>query len=316
MTFKRITVKDFQSVADASIDLGVREGGGGITTIVGPSSTGKSATLRAVRMLARNGSTIPVRAGAKVTQVSVVLDDERTVSVERGPGKSSYAIGEEVYTKAGVTVPDEVAAVLGLRADAPDPHFSFQFDRPYLLAESGSLVSELLGKLTSANVLRAAVREGARRNLRAAQTHTGRMNDAKALATQIKDEYGGVDEQLETIERCRAVVQQAAVAAQQAEDYGQALEDLRAAQRGLEAVSEASARYEAVADAVQSATQTVKVYDTARKTWGKAVSAQQLLTSQEQLSQELQALAAERDAEHAALLAEAGTCPTCGQATA
>lgn len=315
MPLHRIDVKDFQSIASASVELGLREGGGGITTIVGPSSTGKSALLRAMRMLARNGASIPVRAGAKVTQVGVVVDD-KTVTIERGPGKSTYAIGDEVYSKAGVTVPEEVAAALRLRADTPDPHFSFQFDRPYLLAETGSVVSELLGKLTTANVLRSAVREGARRHLRSAQSATAKMDEAKALAGQIKEQYAGVDDLAEAVERARTAVSKATGLLETSQQYRKTFEDWQAAQRGLEAVAEASARYAKIDGALQAAGEAVKRYEEAAKVYGQFTSATAMATSQHELHQRLESSAADAEADFHAALVEAGTCPMCGKATA
>lgn len=183
---KELTVKDFQSVGNAHVDLGLREGGGGLTLIVGPSSTGKSAVLRAAKLLAYNSGSVPVRQGQKKTNIALGYDDGMTVEVERGKSLSTYRLGTEVYQKAGVNVPSDVQKFLGLYDTA---HFAFQFDLPYLLGEAGAAVTKALGIITNAHVLTEAAREGARRKSQAnllAKTHAQTAEQAAEALEAFK----------------------------------------------------------------------------------------------------------------------------------
>lgn len=184
----KVVVNDFQSVEKAELELGQ------ITTIVGPSSTGKSALLRALNLLFRNSSSVPVRAQSKSKTTNVLANFNGTdVSVERGKSLSNYTLGEEKYTKSGVKVPEEVSKFLNLYSVSPDLHFAFQFDKPYLLDETGSTVSSVLGALTQASVLRGAAKEGNRRALEARRLVTTRTDDVAGIEAQLETDFSDID---------------------------------------------------------------------------------------------------------------------------
>lgn len=185
----KVEVNDFQSVEKAEIELGQ------ITTIVGPSSTGKSALLRAVNMLFRNMSSVPVRAQSSsgTTTVSALVDD-KTITAIRGKSLSTYKVNDIAYTKSGVSVPEKVQNILGLYQASPDLHFSFQFDKPYLLDESGSIISQTLGTLTQASTLRGAAKEGNRRALEVKRLITTRQNDMKSVDERLEEDFNGLEQ--------------------------------------------------------------------------------------------------------------------------
>lgn len=314
MTIRSLTVKDFQSVAHAHIDFPERDGGGSITTIVGPSSTGKSALLRAIRMLARNTNSAPVRAGAKKTAVEAQWGDN-VISIERGPGHSTYAIGEDAYTKSGVSVPDAVANALGLRADVPDPHFAFQFDRPYLLGETGSVVSDTIGRLTNANVLRAAVREGARRAQHAKSERDMRQADARELAVQIKERFTTLPAREKALVEARSAVEKATALQSDVDVLSGLLEALESARTGLERVESSRHRHDAVfplVDHAQSAVENLQILESLVSGLDRH---HKLLTAQRTMQTNWAVSAQTADEGYAKVLHEAGTCPTCGATT-
>lgn len=314
MPFTRVSIADFQSIASAEVDLGVREGGGGITTIVGPSSTGKSAFLRALRMLVRNTSSAPVRSGAKKTVVSAEFDGHN-VEVQRGKALSTYVLDGETFAKAGVSVPGAVTKALGLREDAPDPHFAFQFDSPYLLAVPGSSVSAALGALTHANVLRAAVREGARLAQHAKHEKDIRTKDALALAEQIKERFAGLPAREQALVNARKRVSEAVEAQVRVDTLGTILEALEAASTGLETVSAARRRYADVFPAVEAAAEAVEraaAIEEVVSLWDRATA---MRTAQEAMAAAFAQDAEAADGEYHTVLVEAGMCPTCGAKT-
>lgn len=183
----KVRITNFQSVKEAALDLAP------FTVIVGASSSGKSAVLRALRTLAYNSSSSNfVTYGAKTSVIALDTEDETDVFLERGPSVSTYALLppyaslHELYPKAGVKVPDEVAKVLKFPLIEDESiNFAFQFDRPFLLAEPPTKVAKILGDLTNITVIYDAVREANRRRLEASQRLKVRRQDLETLQGAI-----------------------------------------------------------------------------------------------------------------------------------
>ena len=157
---ENISVQDFQSIEYGKVDLGK------FTVFTGPSSSGKSAFLRALHGLTRNSfNPSQVRLGQSVTTVSAIVDG-RKVEAVRGKSKSTYKLDDEEYTKAGRAVPEDVEAVLSMPLVADlESSFATQFDKPYLIADPGSTGAKVLGTLTNVSVLHDGMREANRRKL-------------------------------------------------------------------------------------------------------------------------------------------------------
>jgi energy-coupling factor transporter ATP-binding protein EcfA2 len=176
----RLALTNFQSHSNTSLELGR------FTVIVGPSSSGKSAVARAIWLLVANSNGTPyVRHGSRKARVSAAfvsfdgdpLDAQIQVAVERGPGVSKYELvipGEDLieFTKCGKTVPDMIRASHDLDPDGM--WLAGQFDRPFLLDETGSAVARTLGDLTNVSMIFAAVRECNRRASGAKAKHSDR----------------------------------------------------------------------------------------------------------------------------------------------
>jgi hypothetical protein len=163
---KSLEIVDFQSHHNTKLELDR------FTAIVGSSSVGKTAVARALLLLAENGrGTAYVRKGASRTRVTGTVwqsDSISTVSVERGKNLSQYELrldsaDPKIYTKCGTSTPDDVQSVLKLGSDRI--WLANQFDRPYLLDESGGKIARVLGELTGVSVLFGAVRELNRRSI-------------------------------------------------------------------------------------------------------------------------------------------------------
>lgn len=195
----QVKIRNYQSLRD--VDLGLEK----LTVIVGASSSGKSALLRALRTLAFNspGSSF-VSGGMKVADVEVLVDDQ-IVALERGPAHSVYRIRpidrpyDEVYPKAGATVPQDVRSILRLAEVEGEPlSFAFQFDRPFLLDAPGTQVAKVLGDLTNINVLHDAVREANRRRLNLGSTLKVRRADLEEVREKVKA-FTGIPAQREKL---------------------------------------------------------------------------------------------------------------------
>ncbi len=178
-----IDIQNFQSIRSANLTLG------DLTVIVGPSSSGKSAFLRAVRAVVSNirGSDY-VSRGSKTSSILVEFED-CSISLERGNGVGRYEVKvpgakAEAYTKLNGGVPEDVTNILKVN---PELCFAHQFDSPYLLTESGSMVARALGELSSVSTIFSAAREGRRLQLGAQSTLKLRTADLEALVTKAQE---------------------------------------------------------------------------------------------------------------------------------
>lgn len=159
-----VAVTDYQSLGKATFRLGR------FTVVTGPTGSGKSALIRALKLLAFNarGSSY-IRRGAKTCKVAAGDSDALwAVSIERDVSrrKDAYRVvtpGKDVqdYTKLAGGVPEAVTNLLALSP----LNFASQFDRPYLLDASGGEVARVLGELTNVTLVFNAAREANRRKL-------------------------------------------------------------------------------------------------------------------------------------------------------
>jgi len=120
-TIKRLIIENFQSHQKTIVDLGQV---GELTTIVGPSDSGKTAILRALRLLLFNTPLgTDIRVGSSFVRVSAeyssghIVIRERTASGNRNqykiiaPGETEPLILEGF----GVNVPLEITEITGVK---------------------------------------------------------------------------------------------------------------------------------------------------------------------------------------------------------
>lgn len=193
MRFDSVNVQNVQSIKSAELDFPARPGGGSFVTVVGPSSSGKSAFLRAVRALISNTSSAStlLRAGTKAFEVSAETTSG-AVAIKRGASQSVYTVDGKTYTKCGTTAPDAATEVFGF--SDPDLHVRFQFDRPYLLSETSGQAAHVLATLSNAHILRDASSEATKISRREAQT-SSMLTDEVAQSEEELALLGDVDAQ-------------------------------------------------------------------------------------------------------------------------
>lgn len=351
---RSITLVDFQSHQRTHLALGP------LTVIVGSSSSGKSAVVRAIRLVAQNArGTTYVRQGQKQTRVSLELggpDDQPTVvSIARGKGVSEYELAlpgaaePTVFTKCSTSTPESLTDLMGL--GDPSLWLAGQFDRPFLLDETGSAVAQVLGRLTNVTMIYAAVREC---NRRAAEIKR-RYNDQSSELTQVRDDlraYVSLPARLEAGRRAESAVERATQLsdrrvrlASRVREADDATDRLGLARSGLRSVPEvghlgevsvrrarladrlrevaaAASRRSTVKAALRQVPDTVIVESlvTRRATLGGALrSLTESEGRQRRLSEESSeasaAVAAARD-QFTEALSRAGSCPLCGASAA
>lgn len=315
----QIAIDHFQSIDHAKVDLGQ------LTVFVGPSSSGKSAVLRALRTLVRNtSSTASVTSGAKTFELAAKLpyyedfSSPMTIGLIRGKGSSTYTLdnadARETYAKAGVSVPDDIAHAIKMPlVEGQDLNFAFQFDRPFLLSEPPSTAAKVLGDLTNVTMLQEAAREANRRRLEASKTLTLRKSDLTAVTEQMET-YRPLPAQLKTMESLRqqfAELQTKAQATQQLQDTLTEVETLAvAAQAAREqlAASNPYAGLEELTETARSATELRRVVAELVTLVGE------LKIAATDIGDAMTTVAS-AEKEYHDLLVSAGRCPTCNQST-
>lgn len=180
----RVEIRNFQSLKKVDIELG------GLTVIVGPSSSGKTALMRALRALASNiRGTSFITQGAKKASITAHTDNG-IVTLEKGETTGAYKINDRVYTKLAGGVPEDVTKALNLQpitTESSSINFAGQFDRPYLLDDSGATVARVLGELTNVSKIFAAVREANRRRTGVSSLLKTRKADLADLLAQAQN---------------------------------------------------------------------------------------------------------------------------------
>jgi DNA repair protein SbcC/Rad50 len=302
-----LEIENYQSIRKASLELG------GFTVITGPTGSGKTALLRAVRLLAFNArGDSYVSRGQKSCKVAAGVRDEGwAVGIERGK-TNCYRVSKladrkpetVVFTKLAGGVPEAVEGLLRLTK----LNFAGQFDSPYLLESSAAEVARVLGQLTNVTMIFEAAREANRRKAR--------------LADQLKDREA-------ELERLRAEAQRFASlprrleAARQAEEAVSALDAAEARIVRLRQLVTACREAQAVLEQTEAAVPEAPSLEAAQAAVGRWALLRSLLAeAQAQRGAYLRsdsevAGATERllglERQHHAALADAGVCPVCGQ---
>jgi energy-coupling factor transporter ATP-binding protein EcfA2 len=200
---EEIEIRNWQSLRHVKLTLGR------LTVVVGASSSGKTALMRALRGLASNvRGTQALTRGAASAHITA-RTGEHVVSLEHSKGCWFYRVtgpdGENDYTKLAGSVPTEVTAILGI-APVTDTSLNFagQFDKPFLVDEPGSKVARVLGELTNVDVLLGAVAEANRVCKASAATLRVREADLAYARTQLAG-YAGLSAQQEAYERAELI---------------------------------------------------------------------------------------------------------------
>ena len=313
---ERLKVANFQSLAEADIELG------GLTVIVGPSNSGKSALLRALKAVVRNvNSPSAVRVG-KTTFTSEIEFSGNAVAIERGKSQSTYRTwkpdgSEDVYTKSGRSVPEEVQTLLGLPdPDGPDLTFSSQIDPPFLLSETGTTAAKMLGDLTNVSKLHAAAKEANRRRLEASRLAEVRKKDFAAVSERMHTEFSDLREHAAALRDARDRLDAVSASVLEAEKVEALLSDLHLLDSAEEDLRTRLGELPEPADIEALAEKAGELMGMRHALIDLISDFSKCADVEERLAAEAQAAAEAEEKlgeEYHALLVEAGTCPTCNQ---
>ena len=304
-----LTLKNFQSHRDTTIKLGK------MTVLVGPSSSGKSAIVRAVKALTSNPTAKGyITAGESTMQISATTD-KGTLTLTKGKPEDSYVIlansdieNPRRYTKLGGTVPDDVTNFLGI--DSKDAlNYAGQFDMPYLLKSSPAEVARTLGELTNVSAIFEASREGSRKRNAAASVLKMREGDLEGLLPAL-NAIEGLEERTANQEAAEASYSAAVRLLDRREALNALLTRLATAQSVLKAHIDSPALPDTSrAELLLNKKQTLEslLAKLSGASFDMRKSAEALLQAQEHIDK--------LTIQHDLILQEAGICPTCHQST-
>lgn len=312
---QRVEIRNFQSLKHVDLELGP------LTVIVGKSSSGKSALTRALRTLTSNArGTSFITQGERVCTITATTE-HGIVSLKRGKaanGKDDeYAIQpsdpeiqKRTYTKLGGTVPPEVSEFIGIASKDPI-NYAGQFDRPYLLDDSGGEIARVLGALTNVNVIFEGARESNRRKLSANSMLKTRREDLEGLRARI-EHYRPLKAQLAALKRAEEHIERARELKKQADEIAEALEDLSIAATAVKRAEKVLSVPIPDEGPILAARSRIREYEAVlEEIRTSQLDAKAAIAKLEILAEERETL----DTQYIETLHELGSCPTCGQST-
>lgn len=233
--FRKLIIENFQSHEYTEIDFVP-----GLNVFVGPSDSGKSAILRALRWVLfnqpRGGDFI--RSGAKRCEVRLRLDDGTEIVRIRSKSINRYILrtpdgAEEVYESLGSGAhPMVVQAhqMMPLTWDQKETviQLGMQLDGPFLLSESGGSKAKLIGRISGAHWIDLALKDTTRER-----------NQLLGEMKRVEKQQTTVDEKLAPYESVPQLEQDLAIAKQayaQAQQHQKRLDSLRSLAEQLQSV--------------------------------------------------------------------------------
>lgn len=233
-----VQIRNFQSLTDVQLDLAP------LTVIVGPSSSGKSAFIRALMALIRNRrGTEFITHGERTSSISATLAQSivtLTRSTQASP--NSYTLiptqsrsEKQEFTKLGGEVPTQISVALGIPTAQAPLVIASQFDAPYLLSASSTEAARIFGTLTNASILLDGARESNRRKLQAAQLLRTRATDLDQITARVP-EFRLIQSQSSALTRAEALIAQARTLRTRLDALTQATDTLTIAQDRIPAL--------------------------------------------------------------------------------
>jgi len=190
----KVTLSGFQAHKESKFEFLP-----GLNIIIGPSNTGKTAVLRAIRWVAQNEPLGDAFLNKDMKTCAVTIEAGNTIVARlKGSSGNSYIIDGETYQGFGTKVPDEVYAAIGMRkATFGDGdawlNYASQLDAPFLLSETSGQAARILGKLAGTEDLDAASKLSNSDLIKSRQDAQSYKNQ-KQLYKEELQQYEGLDE--------------------------------------------------------------------------------------------------------------------------
>jgi len=150
---KKLRIKNFQSHTRTEIDFC-----SGVNGIIGTSQAGKTAILRAIKLL-RTNRPLGFRFHTKYTKASktsvqAIFSDDVVASINKSKNNTIYKLknhsGRKVsFSKVGKGVPDVVSQGINLS----DINVHSQLDAPFMIASTSGEIAREINKVTNSEMV-------------------------------------------------------------------------------------------------------------------------------------------------------------------
>lgn len=217
-----IKIKGFQSHQETYVELGA-----GLNVITGPSDSGKTAIMRAIKWVAFNepAGEAFVNKAVGEAEVTLFLSNGEQITKRRKSGKTSYKLASvpEPFEKS--EVPYEVAQALGIHKQSFGDfvtalNFAYQLDAPFLISETASAGAKILGKLAGTEAVDMAIKDVSKETYAARQARTQADKDIERVDAQL-GAFVALDSLKEQLQHCEALAEAVETAAQKVTDLNQ-----------------------------------------------------------------------------------------------
>lgn len=195
----------------------------GLNVIVGPSDTGKSAILRAIKWALYNepAGDYFIREGEKECAVTLEFNDKTKIKRLRNRSHNVYVLydnqgNETKFQGFGTSVPQEIIEEIGIQKIYLDSdesnaiNLGEQLEGPFLLSERTSTRASAIGRLIGVNIIDDALRETLRdlRNSSALKKNIDENIDG--LNTELKsyDYLEELSEQVDKIDKIKNLIKE------------------------------------------------------------------------------------------------------------
>tara|TARA_R110002020_G_scaffold12409_6_gene45493 strand:+ start:3559 stop:4446 length:888 start_codon:yes stop_codon:yes gene_type:complete len=189
----RLRIKNFQKHEKIDVEFSPS-----VTTIVGPSDSGKSALIRAIRWVLFNkpSGTEFIRDGEEKCSVRLETENHKITRI-RGK-ENTYKLDGETFRAFGNDVPPAIQDV----ARIGPINFQGQHDSPFWLSESAGQVSRNLNQIVNLGIIDSALSNTASilkkakwesESTRKAFNEAKEKRSALAWATEANNELGAIE---------------------------------------------------------------------------------------------------------------------------
>ena len=180
---EKLTIRDYQLHEKLVLEFG-----NGVTTLTGPSESGKSAAVRALRTLTTNRSAGvgSIRRGSEGYRLRLRFDDGRSLGRIRGVDNTYILDGRELRA-FGTNVPEEVSEALNVC----DLTFQGQHDPPFGFNLSPAQLSRNLNEIVNLESIDTAL-ANVMKELRKAKATVGVCRDRLKGAKKVRESLSWV----------------------------------------------------------------------------------------------------------------------------
>lgn len=206
----KVELENFQSHKKSIIELHK-----GLNVITGPSDSGKSAIIRAIRWVLYNEprGTDFITTNTNQCKVSLYFDNGAIITRKRAAAKNRYILRvngeEEIFEGFGNTVPSEIVEshkIRNLYLDTDHKstiNLATQLEGPFLLSQSGAIRAKAIGRILGIHYLDSASRKASSTINELKKDYTQKLEEQKRIKERLKD-YGIYDQHQVKLEKAYA----------------------------------------------------------------------------------------------------------------